>query len=146
MVFFRPQSTEDEFRIKGSGINLLVFRDDNGTSARLRGGASIHPGDRLGFQVRNRDDGYLLVMGIDGSGEPYLCYPQSEGGSAMPTLASPSATTLPEAIEVDDVLGEDHLIAVICDEPFHFDDIAGAIQTDELPHGCAVDEVLLQKH
>ena len=139
-----PRET-DGIRIKGSGLTLQVFRDEGARSERLRDGDTVAAGDRLGFRVRHRDEGHLMVLGIDGRDEAYLCYPQHRDGDAEPVDAAPNAVQLPEAIRMDATPGTETLIAVVCDVPFTFDAMADALKADDLPDGCVLDEVALEK-
>lgn len=140
-----PGGEGDGIRIKGSGLALQVFRDEGDHSERLRNGAAIAPGDRLGFRVRNREPGHLMILGIDARDEAYLCYPQGRDGDSMPVDAAPKAVPLPEAIRMDDTPGTEQLIAVFCESPFSFDTMAEALLEDALPDGCVADEVDLEK-
>lgn len=135
----------DGIRIKGSGVALQVFRDQGDRSERLRDGDTIAAGDRLGFRIRNRNAGHLMVLGLDARDEAYLCYPQGGEGHSEAVTASEVATPLPEAIRMDDTPGTERLIAVFCDAAFTFDTIVDALQDDALPSDCRIDEVVLEK-
>ena len=66
----------DTFRIKGSvNVEFSVKRGD--TVRTLHTGDVVYPGDRVGFRVAAPDTGYLMILGIDGRNEPYLCYPKT---------------------------------------------------------------------
>ena len=145
LVFNLPVQVDDGIRVKGSGLSLQVFRDEGGTSARLHSGDEIQAGDRLGFRVRNRDEGHLMIIGLDGNGDGYLCYPQGEGGAAMPTTSNLSPATLPEAIRMDEVLGDEHLIAVLCEEPFTYEETVSSLQEGDAIPGCTTSEITLVK-
>ncbi|MCB9675496.1 MAG: hypothetical protein H6737_10295 [Alphaproteobacteria bacterium] len=136
---------DDGLRVKGAGLSLQVYRDEGETSARLKDGDPIAPGDRLGFRVRNRDAGYLMVLGIDSADAPYLCYPQHGGGSAEEVGESPRPRPLPEAIRMDDTPGTERIVAVLCEGPFDFETMADAVSEDDLPAGCTMDGLTLEK-
>ena len=72
----------DGIRIKGAAVGLQVFRDEGDRSERLRSGDRIAAGDRLGFRVRNRTAGHLMIVGVDARSETYLCYPQGLDGAS----------------------------------------------------------------
>lgn len=138
-----PGSEEDALRTKGSAVALEVFRDAQGAaSERLRDGDEVHAGDRLGFRVRSRDAGHLLILGTDG-GAPYLCYPQGLGGRSAPIAATAAASDVPEAVRMDDKLGEERLVAIVCDAPFEVAQVAGLDAA--LPPGCRSAAVTLRK-
>lgn len=134
---------DDGIRTKGAPIDLEVFvdREDGGTA--LDKGDKVHPGDRLGFRVHAREAGHIMIVGVDSTAEPYLCYPQKTGGVAAPTDAMTKAATLQEAVELDDVLGEETLILVHCAERFAFDSIRNRL--GDLPEGCRQKELRLVK-
>lgn len=136
---------DDGIRVKGGGLALQVFRDEGETSARLKDGDTVAPGDRLGFRVRNRDAGYLLVFGVDSADAPYVCYPQSEGGDAVEVEASARPRQLPEAIRMDEAAGTETLFAVLCEGPFTLDEVVDAARAGDAPAGCALDRVTLEK-
>ncbi|MEZ4320281.1 MAG: hypothetical protein R3F61_22570 [Myxococcota bacterium] len=136
---------DDGVRVKGAALSLQVYRDEGETSPRLKDGDLVSPGDRLGFRIRNRDRGWLMVLGLDAADDPYLCYPQNEGGRAVETDASPRPRPLPEAIRMDDTPGTETLVAVLCDRPFAFEAMAERVRADDLPEGCAIDELTLEK-
>lgn len=144
-VALQPGPSDEVYRVKGSGLGLQVFRDEGDSSQRLRDGDAIAPGDRLGFRVRQRYDGHLMIIGIDQSDEPYLCFPQSRDGESAPQSASMEPRALPEAIRMDDARGSELLVAVLCEAPFGFDDMAQAVLDDRIPEDCATDRVELVK-
>jgi len=136
---------DDGLRVKGAGLHLQVYLDQGSSSARLRDGDPISAGDRLGFRVRNRDPGYLMIVGIDAANEAYLCYPQSGGGSPAQVDSTLDPVALPEAIRMDDTPGTEQIVAILCEDRFAYDDIASALLDDTLPPGCTTDSVNLEK-
>lgn len=136
---------DDGIRIKGSGLSLQVFRDEGDHAERLRDGDTIAAGDRLGFRVRNREAGHLMILGLDSRDEAYLCYPQYRDGDSEPVDAAPRAVQLPEAIRMDAAPGTETLVAVFCEDAFTFEGMADAVKHDALPAGCSLDEVALEK-
>ncbi len=138
-------SEPDGFRVKGNGLALQVFRDAGEASERLRDGDLIAPGDRLGFRLRNRMDGHLLVFGIDATDATYVCYPQAQGGGSAPIVAQSRPTPLPEAIRMDDTPGAERIVALLCDAPFTLDDVEAELRDGRAPEGCVFDDVTLEK-
>ena len=105
----------------------------------------VHPGDRLRFRVTARRGGHVLVAGIDSRGEAYVCAP-SDGRSQA--LTAGETTTLADAVELDDVLGSERIVAIVCPEPFRFDEIATRLHADDLGDagdGCQRDSLVLLK-
>ena len=141
----------DVVRIRGAGLELAVYTE---TGDRIAFGDPVLPGSRLGFQVRSREAGSLVILGIDDQGTDYLCYPQA-GGSA-PIAATDAPVSLSEAIRLDDGQGVERLVAVRCSEAVDVDAARARLATlrTETPieaslptllEGCAQDEVLLIK-
>lgn len=141
----RPVGADDGIRLRGDGLSLQVFRDAGDTSERLRDGDRVHPGDRLGFRVRTRDGGHLLVVGLDDADVPYVCYPQDQGGRAVQVGPSSGPRALPEAVRVDGSGTAERLHAVLCERPFDLEDVRDALIEGEVPEGCLVDVVTLVK-
>lgn len=139
-----PAPVDDGFNVRGSKVSLQVYRDEGGSSRRLGDGDAIATGDRLGFQVQHRA-GHLMVLGIDARSEPYLCYPQRGGGRSIAVDPSPAPRTLPEAIRMDNNLGPERLVAVLCDAPFTLDEAARALQSGDLRRGCSASEITVVK-
>jgi len=127
----KPGSTwvepQDYFRVKGS-LNVEFFVKRDQVVERAKEGAQVYPGDRLGFRVSTPTAGHLMIAGIDGKDEPYLCYPQNNKGHSNPFGPTKEMTTLDQAVVLDGVLGQEDLVAVFCASPFHFDTIAKALK------------------
>jgi hypothetical protein len=146
LPLLRPTTgPSDGIRLRGDGLSLQVFRDAGEISERLRDGDPVAPGDRLGFRVRNRDAGHLLILGLDDAGGAYLCYPQGGGGSSVEVRPSGTPRTLPEAVRMDEQRGTERLFAVLCEEPFALDAVIDPVSAGETPPGCAVDGITLVK-
>jgi len=117
----------EEFRLKG-GFDFQVYAHDGHTSRAVDSGGAVHPGERLGFQFGAKGTGHLMVVGTDGHGKPYLCYPQDNQGRSKKTIDSPAARDLEEAVRLDDVLGVEAIIALHCDAPLNFKEAAVALE------------------
>ena len=145
----------DTTRLKGSKLDFEVYVHDGTTSRLVDGGDKVHPGDRVAFRVATRQDGYLLVMGLDQAGSVYVCYPQQNEGMAAAFSASEKAMKLEQAMQFDTQLGRELLVAVWCPDPFHIDDVQRGLHTelsrshgDGLPlvrAGCVQRELSLVK-
>ena len=117
----------DTFRIKGSvNVEFSVKRGD--TVRALHTGDVVHPGDRVGFRVASPDTGYLMILGIDGRNEPYLCYPQNNGGRSKPFGPHTKLKNLNEAIVLDDIIGQEELVALYCRTEVTYEDMAEALK------------------
>ncbi|MEQ1572479.1 MAG: hypothetical protein ABMA64_43060 [Myxococcota bacterium] len=137
----RP-TADDGIGVRGSGLQLRLYLDQGGSSRRLRDGDPIAPGDRIGFSV-DHPAGYLMVVGTDDDGAPYLCYPQGGGGAAERVDATPEPRPLPEAIRVDATPGAERITAVLCDHPFTLEQLADP--SADGAAGCARSVVTVVK-
>lgn len=139
------QPADDGIRVKGSSVLLQVFKDEGDSSARLRDGDQVSPGDRLGFRLRQRRAGHVMIIGVDQLDEPYLCFPQSEEGDSIELTAASEPRALPEAIRMDDTRGEELLVAIVCDAPFTYEAMAQRVVDDRIPDDCVTDSLTLEK-
>ena len=141
LVWSRPPSVQDrpEFISKG-GFSFEVHVHDGEQSRQALPGETVHPGDRLGFRVRAKRAGHLLIVGVDATGEQYVCYPQSGGGKSAPLSATEAMNTLGEAIKLDKTLGEERLQAIFCETPFELSELTS--KTGCVRRDLAVDKVV----
>jgi hypothetical protein len=126
----------DVFRLKG-GFDFQVFAHDGARSRVVDSGAVVHPGERLGFKVGAPTGGHLLVLGVDGRGAPYLCYPQDGQGASRLLDPSGDAHDLQQAVRLDAVLGSEDIVALLCASPVTFEAAAEALRRDRRPEGAA---------
>ena len=119
---------QDYFRIKGS-LNVEFFVKRQEQVAKAKNGSTVYPGDKLGFRVSTPVSGHLMIAGIDGKNEPYLCYPQNGGGRSQSFGPSKKMKTLDQAIVLDDVLGQEEIVAVFCDDPVDYESLAKALRS-----------------
>jgi anti-sigma factor RsiW len=102
----------------------------------------LEPGDALRFGLRTAVRGQAAVLSLDGAGRTsvYHDWIAVEGGERQ---------LLPGAVELDDVLGEEHLYGIVCARVERLAELEQAIQSDparpRLPAGCAVDHHVLRK-
>lgn len=141
----RPEdSDEDRLTVKSGPFDFEVFVHDGATSRAVLSGDIVHPGERMGFRVRARELGYLLVTGRDDSGNKYICYPGGDPSAAMavPFPETPEPQVLPLAMRFDDILGSEHITATFCPGPFSSAELGGV---DMRAEGCVTTEVTLVK-
>ena len=123
--FELPQFTQpSKVRRKGTAPFLKLYAKDKEGTRVLKKGSSVHPGDRIGFEVHPKSSGYLLVYGVDKNMQPYLCYPQSSEGKAKHiTEVASDGLKLKQAVRLDKVLGQEQFVALYCQKPFEFKEI-----------------------
>ncbi len=139
---FDPPVPIEPTRIKGAGFDMEVWLDDGQGGRRLDDGATVHPGDHVGFRVKAKDPGFVMIVGIDSKRSLYGCYPQREARAAALT-PSPTPVSVGAAIGFDDVLGDERLVGIHCETAFTFDDAKTIMRRP--PEGCSLKEVRLSK-
>jgi hypothetical protein len=134
---------QPSIRNKGHQLVLIVHAHD-GTRDRLVGPHDrVRPGERLGFEIAAPAGGYLIIVGIDGTGVSYPCYPQGPEGQAVRLAPTSALTALPAAIELDDVSDHERIIGILCPAPFTRADVERAPRVKR--EGCVQTEVSLIK-
>lgn len=150
-----PQPPEDLVRSKGRAFAMEVYANSPEGTRGVPSGGEVHPGERVGFRIYPKTKGYVMVLGVDDRGEDYLCYPRRGDKGAALQEAAPEGVTLEQAMRLDEVLGHERLVALLCPEPFTYDEVApqlkaqaqrvGAGQVGPLRAGCQQHEVRLLK-
>lgn len=136
--------TPEAFRSKGPALDLRVHIED-GTSTRVaRPDDHVLPGDRLGFSFQAREGGHLIIAGIDQANDPYLCFPQGGSTDAQWVEASTDFVPLEEAVRLDATPGSEDLVALLCERPVTWGEVAAALEDvgsmrplPKLIEGCA---------
>ena len=147
-----PQPAADEapdtIRLRGGALSMRVVLDDGGAGRVLADGDAVRGGDRVGFSVRAREAGWLMVVGLDDTGKEYLCFPQEDGGHARRVDPSDRFARLEDAVRFDALPGSERLVAVLCPAPFDLAlaarFIRGEVAADALP-GCSLSRLALRK-
>jgi hypothetical protein len=162
LVFFvvQPQDggvipTPDRVLIKGNPLTWEVQVEDGDTVKPVEPGATVHPGNRVGFKVRTRNDGYLAIIGIDDDGASYTAYPQGGKTEAAAWSKSEALVPLEAAMRFDAGQSRERLVAVFCLDPFALKPVIGALEQAKpfsgsgpmriLKTGCAQRDILLIK-
>jgi hypothetical protein len=104
-------SSLDGSRLKGGNALALVVRHPDGHVERVLPGADLHPGDGLRFEVSTQQRSYVLIIGLDASGQVTLYFPSS--GPPTP-LAPASHQLLPGSVLLDETLGPERIFALYC--------------------------------
>jgi putative zinc finger protein len=131
-------------RTKGSGdavqLDWVIRRD--GAVFAPDADEPLRPGDALRFGLRTKQRGQAAVLGLDGQGNAgiYHEWVPIEAGERQ---------LLPGAFELDDVVGEEHLYGVVCEQISPLTSLQDAIRRSpsepELPGGCAFDHHVVRK-
>lgn len=120
----RVEPDADTIRTKGSVFDLRVQVERDSTQW-LDDEDVVAPGETVQFVAYPRQEGYLLVVGIDASGAVYPCHPNG-GGSAVEVEPVARELLLEGGLTFDEVLGTEHIIGLFCPQPFSFHDVEAA--------------------
>lgn len=130
--------TEDEVYIgmKGQAPELAVYAlRANSQRFEVHKGTAMKPGDRMRFVVNPGKDRYVMIASRDGAGVFNVYYPFN--GKTSASLEGPPVgrLELPGAVELDDTLGEERLVAVFSETPVNAADVDAALRADPAdPH------------
>ncbi len=113
-------------RAKGAlALSALVVHAERGTAAAsLHEGEPLHPGDRVQLRLSSPADGagYVVVVGVEASGRTSVYFPAGATAAALPAGRD---VPLPHAIELDDTLGREQIVALRCPRPIAVADVLG---------------------
>ncbi len=133
-------------RTKGSGeaLGFVVRRGERVFVGEP--GQTLHPGDRLRFTLTSERAVYLGIWGIDARGLVSAYHPP---GAELSRVPAGRRQALPNAVELDDTLGEERLVAVFCTSRVGSAEVAAAIQAapgaPRLPKGCTHETLSIVK-
>lgn len=146
LLFMRGKGTqlpEDDLQVKGDAVSLVVHQATESGSRRLASGDPIHAGDRIRFEVDALKPGYFAIVGIDGTGQVSVYYPDAGN---QPLAYDPHTRLLDGAIQLDATPGDEHFFAVYAMTPFTLDTVTQAMRSNgPLPPGVSKAEVVLKK-
>lgn len=151
-----PVPVGETVRSKGSPVDFEVYAYDGAVVRQVFAGDVVHPGERLGFRLRTAQASHVMVAGVDSQGSAYLCYPYGESAQSRLLPATPIPVAVDDAVVLDAVPGDEHLVALFCPEPFAFAGVADKLRTlvasrpalQALPivlDGCLQRELALRK-
>jgi hypothetical protein len=112
----RTQTEDDVYiGIKG-GASLEVFaaRPEVNAPFTVKPGTVLHPKDKIRFVVNTAGSKYLLIASRDGAGAFTVYHPF---GAQQSGQVEPGRIELPGSVELDDVVGNERLVAVFSDAP-----------------------------
>jgi len=144
-----PAPAAGATRTKGGGVTFgFVVRRGDRTFAG-EAAQTLHPGDLLRFTFGAASPVYAGVWGVDAEGR-VSSYQQSPELARLPAGQS---QPLPEAIELDESLGAERLVAVHCSAPHSVADITAALGASaaaprvpaDLPAGCESESLTIVK-
>ncbi|HEU4581382.1 MAG TPA: zf-HC2 domain-containing protein [Polyangiaceae bacterium] len=139
------ESPVESTRAKGAGaaFGFVVRRGERSFAGEP--GEVLHPGDVLRFTLSSALPSYAGVWGVDALGRvsPY------QAGAQLAFVPAGRQQALPEAAELDESLGSERLIAVVCSRPVPASEVGAALGADpgapRLPDGCSSETLAIVK-
>ncbi len=138
--------------VKAGGPSLEVFalRHGNAAPFEVTPGANLQPHDRLRFVVNPQGAKYVLIASRLGAGTFSVYHPFGAAQSAKlePDRGSAQRLELPNAVELDETLGEEELVAVFSDEPVTASAVEAAVSAQQgavtLPRATVITREFLK--
>ena len=93
----------------------IVVRHRDGNIAELSPGGRVQPGDAIRFRVSTTRAGHLVILGLDAAGKVSLYV--AAGAEARP-IEGGSDQVMPGSIVLDETLGPERVVAVVCEQRF----------------------------
>lgn len=142
-----PHTRVETVRTKGSTDLTLGYWVKRGERV-VRGtpDAPVAPHDQLRFTVRAEEPGHLTLLSRDAHGAVSVYFP-APGASAW-VDGSRAEHALDGAVELDDVLGEERIVGLLCDAAPALEPLRRALErapTLEAPPGCRKSELAIVK-
>ncbi|HTV23203.1 MAG TPA: hypothetical protein VMG12_31155, partial [Polyangiaceae bacterium] len=132
-------------RTKGGAVALGFVVRRAGITREGQAGVVLHPGDVLRFTLGASRAGYAGVWNLDAAGGVTALI---EGDALVPVTAE-QRQVLPGAAELDASLGDERLVAVLCERPLSNAEVGAALaasaEATRLPPGCQSDSVPIRK-
>ncbi|CAN5685286.1 hypothetical protein BH11MYX1_BH11MYX1_55280 [soil metagenome] len=132
-------SVDDDRRTKGDDISLVIHGQDH----QLASGDTIAAGAKIRFEAQGSKQGFIAIVGIDGSQTTTVYYPY---GAHEGMAVGVDNRLLPSAIELDATPGDETFYALFSTRPFAIDSVVPALRgSDPLPPGVVMSRVVLHK-
>jgi len=123
LVVLLPRETHvvrHGLRLKG-GFALGAYLKRGEAVSPVRSGETLRPGDRLRFTYSADRGGHLCLVGLDARDVVTLYYPTAAGPA--PRVEPASGRALPEATVLDETLGRETVVGLLCPRPFSADGV-----------------------
>jgi hypothetical protein len=105
---------DSDLGVKGGG-GLVTYVRHGSKVARLVPGSALESGDALRFAIEPRNNAYLLIAGVDGSGSASAYYPFGQWQSAP--LMERGRFEVPGSIVLDTSAGPERIFAFLSHQP-----------------------------
>jgi hypothetical protein len=127
---------------KGDGVSLVIYVKSGDASQRLQSGDTIASGAKIRFEITGVKQGYVAVVGVDGTGTASVYYPSNTAQAAP--LGDDHL--LHVAIQLDATPGDEQFYAVYSKDPFMLDAVLPSIRGQgALPPDVTTSHVVLHK-
>jgi hypothetical protein len=136
--------TEDDVYvgIKGGGPTLEIFalRGEARSPFEVTQGVNLQPKDRIRFVVNPGKAKYLLIASRDAAGAFSVYHPYGATESVRIDAQVPRHLEVPNAVELDETLGSETIVAVFSDAPIKAADLEAALKSGQrtLPNATLV--------
>jgi hypothetical protein len=123
-----PSRPDDYLGLKGNdepSLDIFALRGA-GEAFRVERDAELHPKDRIRFVVRPAGAPYVMVASLDGAGAFSVYHPfgAQRSGTLPPHRLK---VDLPGAVELDQTLGTELLVAAFSNEPLRAEAVEAAL-------------------
>ncbi len=138
-VLWRPPIEEQGVRVKGAPhIGFFVTRA--GHSTRATPDYKVRPGEQIRFVYSSSRPAYLAIYAVDAEQQVSVYFPQGERAHEITAGAD---VVLPSGVELDHVLGREHIYALFCGAEFAVEafraQLARAELTEAVPEDCQLE-------
>lgn len=148
LLWTQSGTNTDELPLRERSKGGLVLRYYVKRGTRIFEGAprdTLNPGDAIQFGIKTQRSAFVAVFSVDGSGAASVYFPQSHEAARVPA----GDTLVPQSTVLDEVLGNEWLIAVSCASAFEVEPIRERLAQHGDPDlqipGCEVDRLLVNK-
>lgn len=123
----RTQTEDDVYiGIKGSAsLEVVAHRPETGQFP-VKPGTVLKPKDKIRFVVNTGGAKYLLIASRDGAGAFTVYHPF---GAAQSGQVTPGRVEIPNSVELDEVTGNERLVAVFSDAPVPAEKVKAALES-----------------
>jgi hypothetical protein len=119
--------TEDDIYIGikgGATLEVVANRPETGQFP-VKPGTVLKPKDKIRFVVNTAGAKYLLIASRDGAGAFTVYHPF---GAAQSAQVTPGRIEVPTTVELDEVTGNERIVAVFSDAPVQAEDVKAALE------------------
>lgn len=135
-LFLRPEGARERAKGPGGAVGMWVLH--GGDARRAGPGEVVAPGDAVRFTVTAAEPAWVAVLSVDPAGRASVYFPL---GARAERVAAGAEVPLPLATRLDATLGEERVVALLCDRAVELEPIRAALDAGAdpaIPGGCEV--------